>query len=517
MPNWLKNAVFYEIYPQSFQDTNGDGIGDLQGIIQRLDYIAELGCNALWLNPCFDSPFYDAGYDVADYRKIAPRYGTNEDMRRLFAEAHARGIRVLLDLVPGHTSVQHEWFRQSMQAQPNEYTSRYIWADGPWERFEGVAGITGSISGFCDRGTCAVNFYSTQPALNYGFANPDPEKPWQIAADSEAALATRRDIMDIMRFWLGMGCDGFRVDMAHSLVKGDTGYKETIKLWREFRAFLDAEFPDAAMISEWGDPSLSLQAGFHMDFLLHFGPSEYVSLFREKPYFSRSAKGDISLFVQRYLETAEGCKNRGLICIPSSNHDMPRIARRLDEAELKIAFAFLLTMPGAPFIYYGDEIGMRYLEDLPSVEGGYERTGSRTPMQWDKSLNAGFSSAKPEDLYICIDPDPQRPNVAAQMQDPNSLWHEIKRLISLRQQHEALQSEAAIEFVHVKQSACPIIYTRGTGNTAVTVALNPGADAVEVELPALAGQSLLYYVGTQPTLNGGKLHLPAGSAALYSK
>lgn len=119
MPAWLDNAIFYEIYPQSFQDTNADGIGDLRGIINRLDYIRDLGCNAIWLNPCFDSPFTDAGYDVADYKKVAPRYGTNEDLKELFREAHSRGLRVILDLVPGHTSVQHPWFLESMKSQPN--------------------------------------------------------------------------------------------------------------------------------------------------------------------------------------------------------------------------------------------------------------------------------------------------------------------------------------------------------------------------------------------------------------
>ena len=128
-PNWLNTAIFYEIYPQSFNDTNADGIGDMQGIIEKLDYIKELGCNALWLNPCFLSPFYDAGYDVEDYFTVAPRYGTNEDLVRLFKEAHKREMHVLLDLVPGHTSVNHKWFRESMKAARNEYTDRYVWTD----------------------------------------------------------------------------------------------------------------------------------------------------------------------------------------------------------------------------------------------------------------------------------------------------------------------------------------------------------------------------------------------------
>ena len=142
-PEWLKDTVFYEIYPQSFQDTNGDGIGDLQGIIDRLDYIRDLGCNALWINPCFDSPFMDAGYDVRDYKKVAPRYGTNEDLYRLFEEAHGRGIRVLLDLVPGHTSDQHFWFRESAKEERNKYSDRYIWTGHAFEGIEGRPYISG--------------------------------------------------------------------------------------------------------------------------------------------------------------------------------------------------------------------------------------------------------------------------------------------------------------------------------------------------------------------------------------
>ena len=211
MSKWLDNAVFYEIYPQSFNDTNADGIGDFQGIIEKLDYIKELGCNAIWINPCFLSPFGDAGYDVADYCRVAPRYGTNEDLKRVFEEAHKRDMHVLLDLVPGHTSVEHPWFKESMKADRNEFTDRYVWTNNVWEAPEGM----GSLRGISERdGACAINFFSNQPALNYGFYQPDPEKPWQQSFDDEGPQATLAAMEDVMRFWLNMGCDGFRVDMA---------------------------------------------------------------------------------------------------------------------------------------------------------------------------------------------------------------------------------------------------------------------------------------------------------------
>jgi len=266
-PKWLDNAVFYEIYPQTFMDSNGDGIGDFQGIISRLDYIRELGCNAIWMNPCFESPFGDAGYDVADYFKAAPRYGTNEDLARLFEEAHKRDMHVLLDLVPGHTSWDHPWFRESMKAEKNAYTDRYIWTDSIWESPEGY----GALRGVSERdGSCAVNFFTHQPALNYGFYKPN--RPWQQGMEDEGPRKTLEVMMDVMRFWLRLGCDGFRVDMAGTLVKLDEECRGNIALWRKVRAFLDREFPDAAMVSEWGEPDKSLQGGFHMDFLLHFGP-----------------------------------------------------------------------------------------------------------------------------------------------------------------------------------------------------------------------------------------------------
>lgn len=515
MPQWLRDAVFYEIYPQSFLDTDADGIGDLQGIIDKLDYIRELGCNALWINPCFQSPFYDAGYDVSDYKKIAPRYGSNDDMRRLLEQAHRRGIRVLLDLVAGHTSIEHPWFRQSMQLAQNEYTGRYVWADDVWEDFADVGGVIGSIRGFCNRGACATNFFSTQPALNYGFASPDPQKPWQQGVDSQDAVATFEAMADVMRFWLDMGCDGFRVDMAHSLVKSDPDQQATIALWRRYRALLDRAYPDAALIAEWGIPERALAAGFHMDFVLHFGPSHYLDLFREAPYFSKQAEGDIARFIQKYMDGLVAAGGTGLVCIPSGNHDMPRIARCLDPEELKVAFAFLLSMPGAPFIYYGDEIGMRYLQDAEPVEGGYERTGARSPMQWDRGANAGFSAAPPDRLYIPIDPDPGRPDVETQMADPSSLYSEVKRLIALRRQYPALGNFSAFRPLLLQPGPQPFVYLRGEGAESVVVALNPFGSPATLDLDALRGRKLLYQVGGQPDPQGDKWELAPCSAALF--
>lgn len=508
-PEWLDNAVFYEIYPQSFKDTDGDGIGNINGITEKLPYIKELGCNAIWINPCFDSPFGDAGYDVADYYKVAPRYGTNEDIVRMFEEAHKLGIHVLLDLVPGHTSWDHPWFKESMKAEKNEYTDRYIWTDSIWEEPKGY----GSLRGISDRdGSCVVNFFSHQPALNYGFYKPD--RPWQQAMDAEGPMATRKAMMDVIRFWLSKGCDGFRVDMAGSLVKNDEDSKGTIALWQDVRSFLDKEFPNAAFVSEWGEPDKSLQGGFHMDFLLHFGPSHYNDLFRcEKPYFG--GEGDASEFVKKYVESYEKSERKGLICIPSGNHDMERLAYYIKGDRLKLAFAFLLSMPGAPYIYYGDEIGMRYIEGLTSKEGGYNRTGARSPMQWDDSKNAGFSTADADKLYIPIDPDAFRPNAKAQIEDMDSLRGEVKKLIAVRQAHKPLQNLGDIEFISDGSKGKPLAYIRSFENEKILVVINPSNESQEISLKYKVSD-IVYSFGKEAEIKDNSIKVNGVSALFAS-
>lgn len=510
MAQWLDNAVFYEIYPQSFKDTNSDGIGDFNGIIEKLDYIRELGCNAIWMNPCFESPFGDAGYDVADYYKAAPRYGTNDDLKHLFDEVHKHNMHILLDLVPGHTSIEHAWFQESMKPEKNEFTDRYVWTDCVWEEPRGM----GCLRGISDRdGSCAVNFFSNQPALNYGFYKP--ELPWQQSMDDPGPQATVAALKDIMRFWLKMGCDGFRVDMAGSLVKHDENGKGTVKLWQGIRAFLDQEFPEAAMVSEWSVPQNSLAGGFHMDFILFGGPDDPNNLFRSpEPFFASRGKGDISRFVRKYKEDYEKTARKGLICIPSGNHDVERLAKHLHGDELKFAFAFLLSMPGAPFIYYGDEIGMRYVEGLNSVEGGYNRTGSRSPMQWDDGVNAGFSLASKEKLYIPMDESADRPTVKDQMADESSLYHEVKRLIALRQAHPALQSRGEIDFLYAEENAYPFAYLRSAEHEKILVILNPSNKDTTFDC-AYSLENELYAFGSKMSAENGKVTVPSESFGFY--
>lgn len=252
-----------------------------------------------------------------------------------------------------------------------------------------------------------------------------------------------------------------------------------------------------------------------MDFLLSGGPSHYDDLFRcDEPFFSNRGKGDVSKFVAHYQYYIEKTGGKGLICIPSGNHDTPRLAPRLQGDELKHAFAFLLSMPGAPFIYYGDEIGMRYLKGLTSVEGGYGRTGTRTPMQWDNSVNAGFSAARKDRLYIPMDEAPDRPTVQSQMADETSLYHEIKRLIALRLAHEALQSNGKVEFVYAEENTYPFAYVRSAGEEKILVVLNPSMEEVSFA-GAYAPKETLYTLNAAASFENGRVTVPGNSAGFY--
>ena len=513
---WLKDAVFYEIYPQSFYDTNGDGIGDFNGIIEKLDYIKSLGCNALWINPCFDSPFKDAGYDVRDYKKVAPRYGTNNDLYRLFGEAHKRGIRVLLDLVPGHTSEEHELFRMIQKAEPNEYSNRYIWTDFCFKPAKGM----GFIGGESERdGTYILNFFKCQPALNYGFLNV--EESWQLPVDHPDAIATREAMKDVMRFWLDHGCDGFRVDMAASLVKNDDEKKSgTSAIWRNIREMLDKEYPDAAMVSEWSNPPLALRAGYHMDFYLNHPGGGYATLMRDyqkgfsaaagaedNSYFRKEAKDrDINRFLSEYLPWYEDTKEIGYISMLTCNHDTVRPRFNMDMDELKLAYAFVFTMPGVPFLYYGDEIGMRYLK-LPTHEGGYYRTGARTPMQWDGTKNLGFSTGCADALYLPVDPAEDAPTVAAQEADPDSLLNTVRALLRLRHSETDLQADAPFEVICAEKGK-PFVYRRG----ALVLAVNPSGEALCAEAP-VSGRQVLYAIG-QAEIDGDAVKVGPQSFAV---
>lgn len=529
-PEWLDRAIFYQIYPQSFYDSNADGIGDIPGIIAKLDYIKSLGVNTCWINPCFDSPFQDAGYDVADYYQVAPRYGSNSDLLNLFIEARKRNIRILLDLVPGHTSIQHPWFQQSAQPEKNEYSDYFVWTDSAWTWDVNNLKV---VSGFSQRDACYItNFFYFQPALNYGFANPDPAQPWQHAVNAPGPHKVRQELKNIISFWLDKGASGFRVDMAFSLVKGDIGRRETIKLWQEIRAWMDKEYPEACLVSEWAVPSQAISAGFHVDFCLPFGFPGYTALLR-KPYghgpgndpygfsfFDSGGRGNIMEFMSEYLNHYELTKNFGYISIPTGNHDInPRLSKGRSNSDIELIFLFILTMPGVPCIWFGDEIGMRSFDDLPSKEGGYNRTGARTPMQWSNEANAGFSTANPDLIYLPVDPDQGRPTVFDQENDPRSLLQKVRTLISIRKGHSALQAAAKFELVYAHPGLYPLIYLRSDEKESFLIVINPSAEAKEALIPAYTKKSTKTIYGPVGILNiekdSWKIKIPGVSAGIY--
>ncbi|MGH3416845.1 MAG: alpha-amylase family glycosyl hydrolase, partial [Actinocrinis sp.] len=476
----------------SYADSDGDGIGDFAGLIGRLDYLKWLGVDTVWFNPCFVSEFGDAGYDVADFLTIAPRYGGNEDFVRLIDAARSRGIRVMLDLVAGHTSHLHPWFRASADDPSDD---RYIWSDSVHGPVRSWIPSPGRRPGYY-----LANFYPIQPALNYGYARMDPAEPWRQPVDAPGPRANRAALREIMAYWFDRGVSGFRIDMAYSLVKDDPDRTATAALWGEMRAWIDREYPDRALLSEWGDPKTSVPAGIHVDFFLHFVGRALRSLWdnaqgshaaswgTDPCFFAPEGEGSMKEFLAAWREADAAIGGAGYIALPTANHDFSRLTCGTRTRDMVApAFAFLLTWPTLPVIYYGDEIGMRYVPGLPDKEGSQlndeARQGSRTPMQWDGTANAGFSTAAPERLYLPIDPDVDRPSVSAQRDDPDSLLNQVRRLIALRATHPALGSGATVE---VLSTGYPFVYTRG--GTHLIVA-NPRREAAGFDASELVGPS----------------------------
>ncbi|MEV4348561.1 alpha-amylase family glycosyl hydrolase [Actinoplanes sp. NPDC049596] len=485
--NWLADAVLYEIYPQSFADSNGDGVGDLRGVIERLDHIASLGVDAIWFNPCFASPFVDAGYDVSDYLRIAPRYGTNDDMIELVAAARARGIRVLLDLVAGHTSIEHPWFQRELTADgPDPEGDRYYWrTDPPAEGWAvDIPGTPAWVPSPGPRpGWYLKNFYDEQPALNFG---------WVSDLTEPGALRNRRALRDIIDFWLSKGVSGFRVDMAFSLVKDyhlTEGVAASTEIWREIRDWMAEAYPDAVLIPEGTEPRTGRKLAFDADFALVIKEA-HASLFDNHaagilpfqaprdPFFDAEGKGSTQTFLAAWNEMRAVDPERPII-MSTADHDFDRLCCGPRTAEqLGAALTFLFTWGNVPCLYYGDEIGMRYLPGMPNVEGAvcnplYNRAGCRTPMQWDDTPNAGFSTADPSRLYLPVDPDPNRPTVAQQ----NDTLALVRQLIALRKQTPALRSRVTAEILN---DTYPLAYVRGGTHLVV---VNPRRDPAAFTLP----------------------------------
>lgn len=494
---WWQTGVIYQIYPRSFQDSNGDGIGDLPGITARLDYLQDLGVTGIWLSPVYPSPMYDFGYDVSDYTDISPEFGTPYDFKLLLDEAHRRDIRIVMDLVFNHTSHQHPWFLEASASRGSPKRDWYIWHDGqdgarpqPPNNWLGIFG-----------GKAWEWEANTEQFYLHSFLKEQPDVNWR---NPELRMA----MWDVIRFWLDLGVDGFRLDVVNWFIKDerfrdnprkpwglrpydrqvhlyDRNRPETLEIMMQIRTLVD-HYPERMTVGEVyseppGDPELSAAyyaggEGLHMAFNFAF----LYCPWRADSFATAVDRWDSLLGPDLW-------PNYTL-----SNHDQKRAFSRYDEggdgaARARVAAALLLTLRGTPFLYYGEEIGMRNGRILRSrlqdplgkrywpLRVG--RDGERTPMQWNASPGAGFSMARP---WLPINADHTTVNVERQQEAPDSLLNWYRALIGLRRQEPSLHS-GAYRRLGVRDEVYH--FERQWHDQRVVVALNFAGRARTVRLP----------------------------------
>ena len=456
-PKWYRRAVFYEVMVRSFYDSDGDGVGDIPGLISKLDYLEWLGIDALWLPPFYSSPLKDGGYDVADFRQVLPEFGTIEDFQELVAQAHSRNMRVLMDLPLNHTSVDHEWFQESRSNPEGPYGDYYVWSDTDQirQQIRVIFTDTETSNWAFDserRQFYFHRFFSHQPDLNYH--NP----------------SVHDEVRDIARFWLAMGVDGFRLDAIPYLYESDEGSgesePETHEFLKKFRSFLDDEFPGRVLIAEANQWPKEVAAYLgtneepecHMAFDFPIMPRIFYALRSQQTASLNEVLSETTevpegaawgVFLRNHdeltLEMVTEEEKQALYGWYAYDPRMRvnvgirrRLATLLDNSrkELELAHGLLLSLPGSPFLYYGDEIGMGdniWLED---------RDSSRTPMQWTPDRNAGFSAADPGKLYLPVVQSLVYnygfSNVETQLAQQASLLHWVRNLVHLRKEHPVL-------------------------------------------------------------------------------
>jgi alpha-glucosidase len=497
---WWRNGIFYQIYPRSFQDSNGDGVGDIAGIVERLPYLVALGVEAVWLSPVFPSPMADFGYDISDYTGVDPLFGTMDDFDRLVDAAHTAGLRVILDLVPNHTSDMHPWFIESRGSRNNPKRDWYLWRDpapdgsAPNNWLSEFGGSAWQYDG--ETGQYYYHaFLAQQPDLNW--RNPE----------------VRQAIYDVMRFWLRKGVDGFRVDVIWHLIKDaefrdnppnpyfregrpphekiltrySTDQPEVLDVVAEMRRVVD-EFDARVLIGEIYLPVERLVAYYGNDLKGAQMPFNFALL--STLWSARS--------IERIIAEYEAALPPG--AWPNwvlGNHDRPRVASRVGKDQARVAAMLLLTLRGTPTLYYGDEIGMHQVAIAPdqvrdpfekNVPGiGVGRDGCRTPMQWDATPHAGFSTATP---WLPLPDDFPHENVVNLEADTKSILHLYKALIGLRRKLPQLVSGS---YTPIAADGDLLLYRRRSETGSVVIALNLGAEPVSIASDAIGldGEILL--------------------------
>ncbi|APH70420.1 maltose alpha-D-glucosyltransferase [Aquibium oceanicum] len=514
--DWYRDAIIYQMHVKAFQDSNDDGMGDFAGLMRRLDYIQDLGVTAIWILPFYPSPLRDDGYDIADYRSINPSYGTMRDFKAFVAEAHRRGLRVITELVINHTSDQHPWFQKARHAKPGSAARDfYVWSDAdtkfPETRIIFLDTETSNWTWDPVAGQFFWHrFYSHQPDLN--FDNP----------------RVLREVLKVMHMWLDAGVDGLRLDAIPYLVEregtNNENLPETHEVLKKIRTELDAHYSDRMLLAEanqWPEdtrPYFGEGDECHMGFHFPLMPRIYMALAQEDRY-------PISDIIRQTPEIPEGCqwgiflRNHDELTLEMVS-DQERdylwrtyaedkrarinlgIRRRLapllqnDRRKIELLNSLLMSMPGTPIVYYGDELGMGdnyYLGD---------RDGVRTPMQWSPDLNAGFSRANPQQLYLPVIMDPiygyQAVNAESQQRDPSSLLNWMRKLISVRKQHAAF-GRGTLTLLYPRNRKV-LAYIREYGNDRILCVANLSrqAQAVELDLSKWKGAVPIELTGRSP-------------------
>jgi maltose alpha-D-glucosyltransferase / alpha-amylase len=509
---WYKDAIIYQVHVRTFYDKNGDGIGDFQGLEEKLDYLQDLGINAIWLMPFFPSPLRDDGYDISDYNGVHPSYGTLEDFRKLLDSAHERGIRVIIEMVLNHTSDQHPWFQESRSSHDNPRRDWYVWSDTD-TRYSGARIIfldTEKSNWAWDPVSKAFywhRFFSHQPDLNYD--NPE----------------VREQMWNVMTFWLEMGVDAFRLDAVPYLVEREgtncENLPETHAVLKELRRRLDEKFPGRMLLAEANQWPAQLRTyfgdgdEFHMAFHFPLMPRMFMGLkledrkpiteiLHQTPEIPASCQW--SLFLRNHDElTLEMVTDmeRDYMYDSYAESKMMRlnlgIRRRLapllenDRRRMELMNGMLMSLPGTPIVYYGDEIGMG-----DNINLG-DRNGVRTPMQWDGGHNGGFSAAEPAQLYAPLIQDPvygyPAVNVLRQKGTHHSLLSWMQRIITVRGS-TGVFGRGSIEFLYPVNHRI-LAYVRRLGSEVVLVVnnLSNTAQAVELDLRSYKGNILIEMFG----------------------